>query len=159
MVSYSIKLCPWDLYQKLREILAIKENKQKKMHRKKTVLYTITKANVVGHNAHSSTCVKNAMAPIVRNNAQEILKNPQQNSQVARNRDQSKQSSKIITPINSRQLESWLEGYDETKKKFLVTGFNSGFKIPYSGTRNFVKNKNLKSALDNLPILKEKNQP
>ena len=118
---------------------------------------------MVGHKAHSSTCqcVKNAMAPIVRNNAQEILKNPQQNSQVARNRDQSKQSSKIITPINSRQLESWLEGYDETKKKFLVTGFNSGFKIhvPYSGTRNFVKNKNLKSALDNLPILKEKNQP
>lgn len=65
-------------------------------------------------------------------------------------------NNNIATPIKTGQLDHWLDGYDLPKKQFLLQGFTTGFRIPYTKTRTFLKSKNLKSALDNLPILKEK---
>lgn len=42
--------------------------------------------------------------------------------------------------------------------QFLINGFRYGFKIPFYGDRQFRKHKNLQSALENVPILKPKNQ-
>ena len=66
--------------------------------------------------------------------------------------------SAVVTPISVKTLECWLEGYDCIKTKFLLQGFTFGFKIPYKGERVFRHSHNLKSALENLSILKQKIQ-
>ena len=65
---------------------------------------------------------------------------------------------KIITPINASQLEKSLDWYDTTKQQFLINCFTFGFRIPYLNERKFVQSKNLKSAQDNVPILKQELQ-
>lgn len=64
--------------------------------------------------------------------------------------------NKIVTPINVKALSEWLIGYDLEKKNYLVDGFTFGFKIPYTGDRKFRLSKNLKSAIENIEILKSK---
>ena len=62
----------------------------------------------------------------------------------------------IVTPINAKALHHWLQGYDNEKLNYLVKGFTFGFRIPYMGQRRYRYSKNLKSANDNLNILKQK---
>ena len=64
--------------------------------------------------------------------------------------------SSVVTPVNVKCLACWLDGYDHEKSKYLLKGFEFGFKIPYTGKRVFRQSRNLKSALDNLDILKQK---
>ena len=66
--------------------------------------------------------------------------------------------SLIVTPIKVSKLTQWLVGYDANVAQFLINGFEFGFKIPYYGSRCFQKTRNLKSALDNLPVLQQKIQ-
>lgn len=40
------------------------------------------------------------------------------------------------TPINADQLESYLDGYDDKKKQYLLQGFSKGFSLEYQGPRN-----------------------
>ena len=61
-----------------------------------------------------------------------------------------------ISPVNVQQLEKWLQGYDEYLATFLFKGFTGGFSIPYQSKRQFRMSKNLKSANENVSILKEK---
>ena len=60
------------------------------------------------------------------------------------------------TPINVKALHHWLQGNDNEKLNYLVKGFTFGFRIPYMGQRRYRYSKNLKSANDNLNILKQK---
>ena len=63
----------------------------------------------------------------------------------------------IVNPINVKALHHWLRGYDSEKLNYLVKGFTFGFPIPYSmGQRRYRYSINLKSANDNLNILKQK---
>ncbi|XP_062587810.1 uncharacterized protein LOC134249476 [Saccostrea cucullata] len=64
----------------------------------------------------------------------------------------------VVTPIKADRLDYWLKGYDRNKQKYLVEGFKVGFKIPFEGQRIFRESDNLKSAKDNLDILKQKIQ-
>lgn len=64
----------------------------------------------------------------------------------------------IVTPIKVEQLRNWLQGYNSHISQFLINGFRYGFKIPFTGQRIFMKNKNLKSACENLNVVKEKIQ-
>ena len=56
------------------------------------------------------------------------------------------------------KLAEWLDGYDASVAQFLIDGFEFGFKIPFYGSRCFKKTKNLQSALENLPVLRDKLQ-
>ena len=49
----------------------------------------------------------------------------------------------------------WLEGYDETKKQFLLDGFENGFHVGFQGSTNNSVPKNLKSALDMPELVSE----
>jgi hypothetical protein len=51
----------------------------------------------------------------------------------------------ITTPIQVNSLASFLAGYDSQLVQFLVNGFSSGFKIPFTGQRQFRLSKNLPS--------------
>ena len=64
----------------------------------------------------------------------------------------------MIFSINLSQLKHWLHGYDPDIAQLLTRGFEFGFKIPFYGDRQFRKHRNLKSARDNLPVLKQKIQ-
>lgn len=35
----------------------------------------------------------------------------------------------VVTPVNVKAFEMWLQGYDSAKSKFLLDGFTFGFKI------------------------------
>lgn len=67
-------------------------------------------------------------------------------------------NNQIVTPIKVEQLKNWLRGYDPQISQFLTNGFKSGFKIPFTSQRVFMKSKNLKSASENLKVVKEKIQ-
>lgn len=60
------------------------------------------------------------------------------------------------TPINSKQLEVYLEGYDENKKQYLLQGFRNGFSLEYQGPRDPFSCPNLKSALENPKVIEDK---
>ncbi|XP_053395182.1 uncharacterized protein LOC123542500 isoform X1 [Mercenaria mercenaria] len=62
----------------------------------------------------------------------------------------------IVTPINSDKLRYWLQGYDLKLTEYLVNGFKQGFKIPFTGTHHNTFPGNLKSATENLEVLKLK---
>lgn len=59
------------------------------------------------------------------------------------------------TPINADQLESYLEGYDEKKKQYLLQGFRKGFSLEYWGPGKPFSCPNLKSAVDNPKVVEE----
>ena len=66
--------------------------------------------------------------------------------------------AKLPTPILVDQLATYLEGYDEAKREYLLKGLREGFSI---GSRGEVTNKeprNLKSAYDNPDIVDKKLQ-
>lgn len=62
----------------------------------------------------------------------------------------------ICTPVKVNKLKNWLAGYTQTDVEFLVDGFTNGFRIPFSGTRQFRLSKNLQSARDHPNILANK---
>lgn len=62
----------------------------------------------------------------------------------------------VVTPVDVKALEIWLQGYDSAKSKFLLDGFTFGFKIPYCGSRQFRHGTNLQSARENINILQQK---
>lgn len=62
----------------------------------------------------------------------------------------------VVTPINVKALNQWLQGYDKNKRDYLIDGFTFGFQIPFKGERKFRSCENLKSATENLGILKQK---
>ena len=62
----------------------------------------------------------------------------------------------IVTPIKPDIFKQYLVGYDPHKTEFWIGGFKYGFKIPFEGEHKFDFNKNLKSAIENSQILKEK---
>lgn len=62
----------------------------------------------------------------------------------------------VVTPVNVKALEIWLQGYDSEESKFLLDGFTFGFKIPYCGSRQFRHCTNLPSARENINILQQK---
>ena len=61
-----------------------------------------------------------------------------------------------VTPICTKTLEVYLEGYDEDKKNYLILGFSQGFSLEYQGPRESFSSANLKSALDNPVVVQEK---
>lgn len=54
------------------------------------------------------------------------------------------------------QLESYLERYDEKKKRYLFQGFRKGFSLEYQGPWKAFSCPNLKSAIDNPKVIEEK---
>ncbi|XP_021367155.1 uncharacterized protein LOC110459297 [Mizuhopecten yessoensis] len=64
--------------------------------------------------------------------------------------------SKLPTPIKVQVFLTHLAGYPQDKFQFLKMGFTEGFSLQYYGSRRFRTSKNLKSALDNVSVLKQK---
>lgn len=60
------------------------------------------------------------------------------------------------SPVDVQALELALFGYDVKKAGILLSGFQSGFNIHYSGPRSSRISKNLRSALSNPEIVQEK---
>lgn len=61
-----------------------------------------------------------------------------------------------VTPVKVKRLEYLLEHYDPCLKSFLTDGFSQGFRIGFLGERRAIDCINLKSALDQPDILKNK---
>ena len=89
-------------------------------------------------------------------NLETSTKNLGKNRHQNKPQNQKSDNQNVVTPINVKALSSWLENYDEQKFNYLLQGFSFGFKIPYHGSRQFRQSKNLKSALDNMDILRQK---
>lgn len=64
----------------------------------------------------------------------------------------------IVSPVKCELLRSWLQGYNHDEIKFLVDGFRHGFAIPFIGQRQQLRATNLKSAIENMPVLRQKIQ-
>ena len=65
----------------------------------------------------------------------------------------------LPTPINPKKLEIWLEGYEETKKLYLLKGFCEGFDVGYKKDSNQKishSNKNLKSSYEHPDVVDAK---
>ena len=69
---------------------------------------------------------------------------------------QGAQQSRLPTPVNPEQLESWLTGYDVALTSQIVTGFRTGFEVGYKGALPPVQSVNLKSALDQPAVVDKK---
>ena len=52
----------------------------------------------------------------------------------------------LPTPIDVERLAVWLEGYNESKKEFLLNGFSEGFCVGFKGETNNSVPENLTSA-------------
>lgn len=75
---------------------------------------------------------------------------------VVKNLCPTKNDLKIVTPVKVSALQAYLRGYDSEKAHFLVEGFRRGFKIPFEGKYSCKVPKNLKSAIENHEVLKQK---
>lgn len=62
----------------------------------------------------------------------------------------------LPTPVQFPILNTYLQGYDRFKVKFLEEGFSFGFKLQYQGPRQYRESSNLKSANNNLAVLQQK---
>lgn len=60
----------------------------------------------------------------------------------------------ITTPIKVEVLEKLLLGYQN--KAYLINGFKSGFRLGFTGPRNYISSDNLKSCRDHPDIVQEK---
>lgn len=110
-----------------------------------------------GKPAHTGTFASFAKVPIPKNNVTKkvaVNRLPIQKPQI----NLSAQPSDIVTPVNVNRLDRWLQGYAHEYKCFIIGGFAAGFSIPYQGKRQFRMSKNLKSANENLSMLKGKIQ-
>ncbi|XP_069133139.1 uncharacterized protein [Argopecten irradians] len=65
-------------------------------------------------------------------------------------------NSNLPTPINVPTFLESLTGYSDNEFHFLRVGFTEGFSLQYQGPREYRFSKNLKSALDNIAVLKQK---
>ena len=100
----------------------------------------------------------------VQKNPQFLTQHSMENLQVAGNKANPQHIKnyrlpnefQIVTPIKPDMFKQYLVGYDPHKTEFLIEGFKYGFKIPFEGEHKFNFNKNLKSAIENSQILKEK---
>ena len=61
--------------------------------------------------------------------------------------------SRVVTPISVDRLAWWLDGYDESLKNYLLTGFLTGFRIGFSGTPISKVFKNHNSALQHPEVI------
>ena len=64
--------------------------------------------------------------------------------------------SKLVTPVRVDRLEFLLQGYDEGLSRFLVNGFRYGFRVCFVSERLTSESPNLKSALEQLEIVRTK---
>lgn len=61
--------------------------------------------------------------------------------------------SKPVTPVKVDRLDFLLNGYPNSLKHFLVSGFSCGFRICFEGERHSFESPNLKSALEQPQIV------
>jgi hypothetical protein len=64
----------------------------------------------------------------------------------------------LPTPIKVKILEYYLQGYDHNKTLYLINGFSHGFPLEFEGPREPSFCFNLKSALDNPAVVRDKLQ-
>ena len=89
--------------------------------------------------------------------SQQPIKDHEQHGHIPRNPwPVSNYDTRIKTPIVIKSFNSYLSGYNETKRKYLFEGFTFGFRIPFSGVRQFIDCRNLLSARKEPEILKAK---
>ena len=87
-----------------------------------------------------------------------VLSNSQQHSLEMLNQDiPTTKSEDVITPVDPQKLQAWLHDYPAEEKRFLLQRFTEGFKIPFQGKHTFKASTNLKSALNNPEVLRQKN--
>ena len=63
---------------------------------------------------------------------------------------------KLVTPVSVDGLEFLLQGYDEGLSRFLVNGFCYGFRVCFVSERLASESPNLRSALEQLEIVRTK---
>ena len=66
---------------------------------------------------------------------------------------ESKHFTEIVTPVDTSRLASWLDGFPQQKRDYLLTGFTEGFRIAYQNTPSSMTHPNHKSARDNPEVL------
>ena len=64
--------------------------------------------------------------------------------------------NKLPTPDRADTLETYLQGCDSDRKRYLLNGFINGFSLEYTGPRNSYNCYHLKSAKDKPEMVKEK---
>ena len=62
----------------------------------------------------------------------------------------------LPTPINIRNLEVILKGYDKAKSDFLISGFTNGFSIHCNGLPNLAEPRYLASAFAHPDVVDKK---
>lgn len=62
----------------------------------------------------------------------------------------------MTTPINTSKLSDLLQDYPREEHNFLIKGFQEGFRIPFTGTKQTLICKNHKSAMDNPMMVDQK---
>ena len=65
--------------------------------------------------------------------------------------------NKLPTPVRVDTLETYLQGCDSDRKRYLLNGFINGFSLEYTGPRNSYNCYHLKSAKDKPEVVQEKN--
>ena len=97
------------------------------------------KTNILGHATNIiATNVKMRDVPTSTSVADVGLPTTQpQNAQIAQ-----VLANKVNTPIDPERLDKYLEGYEPTKRKYMVEGFKYGFKLEFSveGSKRVPKN-------------------
>jgi hypothetical protein len=118
--------------------------------------------SVLDTNAHLSMYVNVAMDHTAKthvvadqqcNQAHPSIRNPSTNFNASAGSSVIGHSQSVCTPVKIEKLSFWLKGYDESEKQFLENGFTNGFRIPYTGKRQFRTSVNLKSAQINPGVL------
>ena len=64
-----------------------------------------------------------------------------------------KSDAKVVTPIRVDRLYSWLSGYDEDLKQYLISGFSNGFRIGFTGNASSEILQNHGSAKKNTEVV------
>ena len=62
----------------------------------------------------------------------------------------------MVTPVNPSKLAKYLEGYDQIKRDYLITGFTEGFKLEFVGKCSKLVPSNLKSTIQNPEATRQK---
>lgn len=132
------------------------------MTRAKTAPVVITRidvASVGGHTPSSSALRRVINRTPVQNKINKTMVLPQSNSQPKPlNPKTITVGSKLPTPVDVNTFEKLLEGYPSDKKHYLIQGFSEGFRLGYTGDRCPQTCNNLRTALQQPDIVKEKIQ-